>query len=62
MYSMIARLPSLDKATLLMWLDDKSYDEIAEVMGMSRNAVASRLKRAKDRLASMVSNPLSLNP
>lgn len=39
MYSMIARLPSLDKATLLMWLDDKSYDEIAEVMGMSRNAV-----------------------
>ena len=59
MYSMIARLPSLDKATLLMWLDDKSYDEIAEVMGMSRNAVASRLKRAKDRLASMVSGPLS---
>ena len=59
MYSLIARLPSLDKAALLMWLDDKSYDEIAEVMGMSRNAVASRLKRAKDRLASMVSGPLS---
>ena len=56
MYRLIAQLPPLDKSALLMWLDDKSYDEIAEVMGLSRNAVASRLKRAKDRLAAMAAN------
>lgn len=50
MYRLIGQLPPLDKAALLMWLDDKSYDEIAEVMGLSRNAVASRLKRAKEKL------------
>lgn len=56
MYRLIAQLPPLDKSALLMWLDDKSYDEIAEVMGLSRNAVASRLKRAKDRLAAMAAD------
>ena len=56
MYNLINRLPSLDKAVLMMWLDDKPYEEIAAVVGMSRNAVASRLKRAKDRLVAMAGN------
>lgn len=62
MYAMIAKLPPLDKSALLMWLDDKSYEEIAEVMGMSRDAVASRLKRAKDKLASMSSEQKCIIP
>lgn len=53
MYRLISALPQLDKSVLLMWLDDKTYDEIAEVIGVSRDAVASRLKRIKDRLAVM---------
>lgn len=61
MYRLIAKLSPLDKSVLLMWLDDKSYDEITEVTGLSRNAVASRLKRAKDRLATMAANFLSTN-
>lgn len=55
MYRLISRLSPLDKSVLLMWLDEKPYDEIAEVSGLSRNAVASRLKRAKERLATMAS-------
>lgn len=53
MYRLISALPPIDKSILLMWLDDKRYEEIAEVVGLSRDAVASRLKRAKDRLADM---------
>lgn len=56
MYRLIANLPTLDRSALLMWLDEKSYEEIADVMGLSRNAVASRLKRAKDKLATMAAN------
>ena len=56
MYNLINRLPSLDKAVLMMWLDDKPYEEIAAVVGMSRNAVAFRLKRAKDRLVALAGN------
>lgn len=50
MYQAISRLPQIDKAIVLMWLDENSYDEIAEVMGMSRNNVAVRLHRAKQTL------------
>ncbi len=33
-----------------MWLDERSYDEIAEVTGFTRNNVATRLRRIKQRL------------
>lgn len=56
MYRLIATLPPIDKSILLMWLDEKKYEEIAEVIGLSRDAVASRLKRTKDRLAEQASN------
>lgn len=53
MYELINRLPALDKAIVLMWLDEKSYVEIAEVTGLTRNNVATRLSRCKQRLAAM---------
>lgn len=53
MYRMIGSLKPLDRSMILLWLDEKPYNEIAEIMGMSRNAVASRLKRAKEQLGSM---------
>lgn len=53
MYSLINRLPALDRAIVLMWLDEKSYQEIADVTGLSRTNVASRLNRCKQKLARM---------
>lgn len=50
MHEMIAQLPPIDKAIVTLWLDENSYDEIAEIVGMSRNTVATRLHRAKERL------------
>lgn len=53
MHRLIASLRPVDRSIILLWLDDKKYEEIAEVMGLSREAVAARLKRAKDHMASM---------
>ncbi len=50
MYRLISGLNKMDKALILMWLDERSYDEIAEVTGLSRNNVATRLRRIKQRL------------
>lgn len=50
MHEMISRLPPLDKAIVTLWLDENSYDEIAEITGLSRNTVATRLFRAKEKL------------
>lgn len=55
MYRLVGCLNPVDKAIVLLWLDEKSYDEIAAVMGMSRNNVASKLRRIKERLVKMSS-------
>lgn len=51
MYRLISTLGKIDKALILLWLDEKSYDEMAEITGLSRGNVASRLHRARQRLA-----------
>lgn len=51
MYEMISRLGRIDKAVIMLWLDEYSYDEIASLTGISRNNVASRIHRIKQRLA-----------
>ena len=50
MYRLIGGLDKMDKALILMWLAEKSYDEIAGVTGLPRNKVATRLPRIKLRL------------
>jgi len=50
MYEMIGRLGKIDKAVIILWLDGHSYDEIADVTGLTRSNVASRLHRTKQRL------------
>jgi RNA polymerase sigma-70 factor (ECF subfamily) len=50
MYQIISCLDKLEKAIVMMWLDEKSYDEIAEVTGLSRANVATRLHRIKQKI------------
>ena len=52
LYSLIAQLNPMDKALILMWLDELSYEEIAINMGIPRNTVASRLHRIKEKISS----------
>ena len=55
LYSLINTLRNEDKAIILMWLDEMPYEEIAQIMGMSRNTLATRLRRIKQSLARQVS-------
>jgi len=50
MYAAINRLSPVDKAIVLLYLDDCSYEEIASVMGMTRVNVGVRLNRIRKRL------------
>lgn len=40
-----------DKAVIMMWLDEMSYDEIGAAMGLNRNTIATRIRRIKDKIA-----------
>lgn len=49
--SLINRLEDIEKAIILLWLDEYSYDEIADTIGMKRNTVATKIHRIKDKLS-----------
>ncbi len=46
----INELKELDKALMILYLEEKSYGEIAEILGITETNVATRISRAKDKL------------
>ena len=46
-------LGQLDKSIILLYLEDKSYEDIAEITGLTVTNVATKLSRIKDKLKKM---------
>ncbi|MCM1067038.1 MAG: sigma-70 family RNA polymerase sigma factor [Muribaculaceae bacterium] len=49
----LCRLDYLDRALILLWLEDMSYDEIGAIIGLQAKNVGVRLLRIKDKLKKM---------
>ena len=49
----ISRLQPLDRAIVLLWLEDISYDEIAAIIGITAKNVSVRLVRIREQLKRM---------
>jgi len=56
LYGAIRQLPKGDAALVLLYLDDLSYRQIAEVLGISESNVGVKLNRAKKALAELMRN------
>jgi RNA polymerase sigma-70 factor (ECF subfamily) len=56
LYSAIDTLGKIDKAIILLLLDDCSYDEIAEIIGLSKTNVATKISRIKSKLKDYLKN------
>ncbi len=54
LYQAIKQLKQSDAALVLLYLDELSYQEIADVLGISENHVGVKLNRAKRRLSTMI--------
>ena len=50
----IAQLSEIEKAITLMYLDDHSYEEIAETMGITQNNLRVRMNRIREKLKTIV--------
>jgi len=53
MYKLIYQLKTLERAIILLYLEEKSYQEIADITGLTVSNVAVKLNRIKEKLKRM---------
>lgn len=54
LYAAIHRLPKADAALVLLYLDELSYREMADVLGISESNIGVKLNRAKKALGELM--------
>lgn len=53
MYAAISRLSEVEKAIVMLYLEDKSYDEMEEILGIGNGALRVKMNRIKEKLRSL---------
>ncbi len=57
LHAVIDRQAPMDRALLMLWLDERSQREIADVLGISESNVSTKLNRLKQRIREQLSDP-----
>lgn len=50
LHTIISGLGLQERAIIMMWLDEMSYEEISDVMGLNRNTIATKIRRIKEKI------------
>jgi RNA polymerase sigma-70 factor (ECF subfamily) len=50
LYSAINHLPEIEKAIVMLYLDDKSYEEMEDILGINQNNLRVKMNRIKEKL------------
>lgn len=53
LHRIINKLSGIEKAFITLYLDNKSHEEIAEIMGISKGNVAVKLHRIKEKMLNL---------
>ncbi len=53
LYERIGKLGYIDRSIILMWLENLSYEDIGNILGITANNVSVRLVRIREKLKSM---------
>ena len=56
LHKRISRLQPFDRAIVLLWLENLSYDEIGQIVGITAKNVSVRLYRIREQLKQMSNN------
>lgn len=56
MYEAITKLNEIDRAIVMLYLDDKSYEEMELILGISQNTLRVKMNRAKEKLRQLTKN------
>ncbi|HYC30199.1 MAG TPA: sigma-70 family RNA polymerase sigma factor [Chitinophagaceae bacterium] len=50
MYSAIRQLSELERALVMLYLEDRSYDEMEDILGINQNNLRVKMNRVKEKL------------
>jgi RNA polymerase sigma-70 factor, ECF subfamily len=50
LYKAIRQLSDLERAMIMLYLDDKSYEEMEDILGVNQNGLRVKMNRAKEKL------------
>ena len=56
LYHAIEKLNGIDKALVMLYLEDKSYEEMEEIMGISSGTLRVKMNRVKEKLRQLTKN------
>ncbi|MFY0652611.1 MAG: RNA polymerase sigma factor [Cyclobacteriaceae bacterium] len=59
LYDAIKHLSEVDRAVILLYLEEKSYQEIADILGTNSNNIGVRIKRIKERLKKLLDGKIN---
>ncbi|MEQ8711911.1 MAG: sigma-70 family RNA polymerase sigma factor [Cyclobacteriaceae bacterium] len=54
LYRSIRQLKEIDRAIILLYLEEKSYKEMAEILGMSVTNIGAKINRIKSQLKAII--------
>ncbi len=54
LYWAVSKLNGIDKALILLWLEEKNYEEIASIIGITKSNVSVKLVRIKRKLEELI--------
>lgn len=56
LYSAIGQLNEIEKAIVMLYMEDRTYEEMEEILGMSQGALRVKMVRIKDKLRQLTKN------
>jgi RNA polymerase sigma-70 factor, ECF subfamily len=56
LYLAIEKLNEIEKAIVMLYLEDKSYEEMEEILGISQGTLRVKMNRIKDKLRQLTKN------
>ena len=59
LYDAIRKLSEIDRAVITLYLEENSYQEIADIIGTNSNNIGVRVKRIKTRLKKILDGKIN---
>ncbi|MCB2408481.1 RNA polymerase sigma factor [Hymenobacter sp. BT178] len=57
LYRAIGRLSDVEKAFILLYLEERTYEEMADILGITQNNVRVKMHRVQDKLRQLLTQP-----